>query len=173
MAKAPSSNTPHAETNPDFDPDFDPDLHRLDRLSALLDNKFSVGGIRFGLDPVIGLLPYAGDIAGLSVTAVLLRTVYRKGAGLGILLKMLWNLVIDAAAGIFPLVGDVLDVAHKANRRNVKLLQDYYADPAPKPPAGIAVTVLCFLFLGILTGIVWVSRLCIVWVWHRIFSRGA
>ena len=146
----------------------DPDLLPLEKLSQLLDNRFSVGGVRFGLDAMVGLIPGVGDVAGLGVTALILKTVWKKGAGVGILLQMLGNLVLDAALGVFPVLGDFFDVAHKANRKNVKLLQAYYADGTPKPPAGLAVAVLCVLFLALAVGMLLLSKWVVTLLWHAI-----
>jgi hypothetical protein len=49
---------------------------------------------------------------------------WRLGAGPGTILHMCWNIGVDAFIGLFPLVGDVLDVGWKANSRNVRLLRE-------------------------------------------------
>ena len=83
--------------------------------------------LRFGLDPVIGLVPGAGD----SITAIVgfytLLLAWRAGAPLPLLARMLLNLFIDFAAGSVPVVGDLFDAGFKAHRRNLRLLQDYLA----------------------------------------------
>ncbi|HMX39951.1 MAG TPA: DUF4112 domain-containing protein, partial [Saprospiraceae bacterium] len=63
-------------------PPHDPDLAKLDTLAKLLDNQFRLPGteFRFGLDGLIGLIPYVGDMAGFLVSGVLMRTMWRKGA---------------------------------------------------------------------------------------------
>jgi hypothetical protein len=38
---------------------------------------------------------------------------------------MLGNVALDGFLGAVPLVGDALDVLWRANRRNVRLLQDW------------------------------------------------
>jgi Domain of unknown function (DUF4112) len=45
------------------------------------------------------------------------------------LLQMVGNIVIDAAAGTVPVVGDLFDVVSKANTRNIKLLDIHLAEP--------------------------------------------
>ena len=74
--------------------------------------------------------------------------------------QMAWNLLLDAALGLVPLVGDVADVAHRANVRNYRLLEKAVAaNPDPDPPtagyvlAALALTVLPLLVtvaLGVL-----------------------
>jgi len=83
---------------------------------------------------------------------------------------MAWNLLLDAALGLVPLVGDVVDVAHRANVRNYRLLEKAVAaNPDPGPPtvryvlAALALTVLPLLAtvaLGVLALVLllgWVS----------------
>ncbi len=99
------------------------DLAAADQLSDLLDSKFSIGGFRFGLDALIGLVPGIGDLA----TAMLgLYPVYLAGRhrlGSWTILRMLGNLGLDVLIGLVPLLGDLGDVAFKANRRNFRLLK--------------------------------------------------
>jgi hypothetical protein len=147
------------------EPPVDPDLQKLAKLSEYLDNKFALGGVRFGLDPIIGLIPIAGDVAGLMVNSVMLRTMYRKGASPWIMLKMLGNQLADIAVGLVPFLGDLLDMAHKAHRRNLKLLQAYYADPEPKPSVLWAMILFVVVFLGLLVG----GFLAAKWIWGLIF----
>lgn len=43
-----------------------------------------------------------------------------------IFFRMLLNVVIEGVVGTVPLAGDAFDVAFRANRRNVRLLRDYF-----------------------------------------------
>ena len=89
-----------------------PDIERLSFLADLLDNRFQIPGtsIRFGLDAVIGLIPYAGDLLGLLVSGYLLLLLVRNGAGPLLILKMIGNYLLDAAVGAIPVLGDVFDM---------------------------------------------------------------
>lgn len=56
---------------------------------------------------------------------------------------MAWNVGLDALLGSVPLVGDIFDVAWKANRKNVALLKrhlerDLERSGVAKPPAQTA-----------------------------------
>jgi len=42
-------------------------LARLKRLEQLMDRQFSIAGIRFGLDSVIGLVPVLGDLFDVAI----------------------------------------------------------------------------------------------------------
>ena len=100
------------------------DLKIADSISDLLDSKFSVGGIRFGLDSIIGLVPGVGDVATGLVSLYPVYLAGRHELGAGTIAKMLGNVAVDAVVGSVPLLGDAFDVAFKANRRNFKLLRE-------------------------------------------------
>jgi Domain of unknown function (DUF4112) len=108
----------------------------IDTFSSLLDNKFRVPftEIRFGVDALIGLIPGVGDWLGLGISTVLVMAIMRRGIGLGILFKMMGNILLDGMIGTIPLVGDIFDFRHKANRRNVEMLRRYYTEN-PNPPS--------------------------------------
>lgn len=86
-------------------------------------------GIRFGLDPLVGLVPGVGDAAGALVAAYVVLAAARLDVPPSTLLRMLTNIAIDALLGTVPVLGDVFDVAWKANRRNVTLIERHLADP--------------------------------------------
>ncbi|CAN5672178.1 hypothetical protein BH23GEM10_BH23GEM10_02630 [soil metagenome] len=103
------------------------------RIAWLLDDVFRVPGtrLRFGLDPVLGLLPGAGDLFGGGLSAWIVITAARLGASPAVLLRMGGNIALDVIVGTVPLVGDLFDAGWKANRRNLALLERYAAEPAP------------------------------------------
>lgn len=145
------------------------DLARLDALATLLDNRFRIPGtnIRFGLDALIGLVPYLGDVAGFAVSGVLFSVMLKRGAGPLILLRMMGNFMFDAMVGTIPFLGDLFDFGFKANRRNVEMLKNYYADDLPKPGVRASVFMLMVLFLAFLAGMVWLTGVLLakVWAW--------
>lgn len=111
-------------------------LRRLaELLVTLLDDRFRIPGtdVRFGLDPIIGILfPGAGDAVTGAGSIGLLALALRRGVPASVLRKMVLNILIDAVFGSLPLIGDVFDVAFKANRRNMELLREHEgAEPKP------------------------------------------
>ncbi|MGR3541538.1 MAG: DUF4112 domain-containing protein [Hasllibacter sp.] len=100
------------------------ELDRIDRLADALDSRFSVLGFRFGWDSILGLVPGVGDVAGLLPSAYLVWEGRRMGASRGTLARMAANTGIDFVVGGVPVLGDVFDVAFKANRRNARLLRE-------------------------------------------------
>ncbi len=113
-------------------------FRRLQRLARLLDSEFQLPGTRwrFGLDPLIGLVPGLGDAASAIVSLWLVAEAGRLGAPSESLLKMLLNVLIDSVAGSIPLLGDAFDAGYKANLRNVALLERALFEPGRKGSSG-------------------------------------
>jgi hypothetical protein len=102
-------------------------LNRLRRLAWLIDGVFSLPGtrFRFGLNSVIGLLPVGGDAV---LGAISLYIIY-EAAQLGVprpkLARMLANVGVELLGGSVPLVGDLFDMALKANLRNLAIIEEH------------------------------------------------
>lgn len=99
------------------------ELARLDRLSALLDTRFSVLGLRFGLDSLVGLVPGVGDAIVTLPSVYLIWRAHKLGLPRRALATMALNVAIDSTVGSIPLVGDVFDLFYKANRRNFRVVR--------------------------------------------------
>jgi hypothetical protein len=108
-------------------------LDRLERLAHTLDSRYSVLGIRFGWDSILGLVPGLGDLATLGPAGFILLEAHRMGAPTSLKARMAANSGLDWLVGSVPLLGDALDVWLKANRRNVALLRDHFGIPSPAP----------------------------------------
>jgi len=102
-------------------------LVRLDKYSRMTDSQFSIPftGIRFGVDPILGLLPVIGDFIGLLLALPVLTEAARIGAPAALKRKMIRNIIIDAVIGLVPILGDFFDVYWKANTRNTTLLRNW------------------------------------------------
>lgn len=111
-----------------------PALQRVRRLSYLLDNAIPIPGTRwrFGLDPLLGLLPGGGDMAGAILSAYIVFEAARFGLPRSTLVRMLANLVLDSALGSLPVMGDVFDATWKSNSRNLALLEAHAQSPEPR-----------------------------------------
>lgn len=57
-----------------------------------------------------------------------------SGVGRPILARMLANVVVEAAADLVPVLGDVFDTAFKADLRNVTLLEQHFGLTTPEMP---------------------------------------
>jgi hypothetical protein len=72
-----------------------------------MDDKFRIPGtnFRFGLDPILNLIPFAGDVSGFLVSAALLYVMAKNGVSRKVLILMAINISVDAAIGAIPLIG--------------------------------------------------------------------
>ncbi|SDY35374.1 DUF4112 domain-containing protein [Citreimonas salinaria] len=98
-------------------------MARLAHLANKLDSRFSVLGIRFGYDSILGLIPGIGDVATTVPAAWIVFEGHRMGARPSVVARMAANTGIDFVVGGIPLIGDLFDVGFKANRRNIALLR--------------------------------------------------
>lgn len=106
-------------------------LRRARTIAHVMDDLVPIPGTRWrvGLDPLLGLLPAAGDWATWVIAFYLLVAGAQLGAGAALLSRMLANIVADAVTGVVPLLGDLFDVVWKANDRNLRLLEAHVAHP--------------------------------------------
>jgi Domain of unknown function (DUF4112) len=106
-------------------------LERLRSLSNLWDNALRIPGtkLRVGLESLIGLLPFGGDIIGLLLSCYILFYAIQFKLPKTLLLRMVSNIIIDAVVGVVPFFGDLFDTAWKANSRNVDLLEAHLQKP--------------------------------------------
>lgn len=118
----------------DLPPDRRAAVERLDKLATLLDSQFSVLGIRFGLDPILGLVPVAGDVASGLISAYLILEAARAGARKRDVGHMVVNVALDTAIGSIPILGSIFDVAYKPNNRNVRILRRTLTGGGPAEP---------------------------------------
>ena len=98
-------------------------VERMESVATLLDSgiELPVVRVRVGLDPIIGLVPVAGDLLAALVSLYVIAEAARAGVSTRTLVRMVLNVVVDAAVGTVPLLGDVFDVLWRANDRNVRL----------------------------------------------------
>jgi hypothetical protein len=144
-----------------------PALQRVRTLSRLLDNAIPIPGTRFrlGLDPVLGLLPGAGDFVGAALSVYMVIEAARFGLPRKTLVQMVTNLVLDSVGGSVPILGDVFDATWKANSRNLALLEAHVATPEPTKAADRRFVIFIVLaLLLLLVGIGVVATLLISWV---------
>ncbi|MBV9987474.1 MAG: DUF4112 domain-containing protein [Chitinophagaceae bacterium] len=143
-----------------------PALRSIELLAKLMDNQFRIPGtqIRFGLDPIIGLIPGGGDFAGFLVAAYMLSVLAKNGASGFVLARMVLNIVLDAVLGSIPLVGDVFDFAFKANQRNLQLMREHYQEGRHRGGAWKLLVPLLLVLLIFLVGLVWLSYKFISWI---------
>jgi hypothetical protein len=132
-------------------------IQNLDLLAKLMDSQFRIPGtnIRFGVDAVVGLIPGVGDLSTFAVSGFMLWIMAKNGASGFVMARMVLNVLIDAIFGSIPILGDLFDVAFKANTRNMKLMHEHYTEGRHRGGAWkVAVPVLIVLF-AVVAGIIW------------------
>jgi hypothetical protein len=131
MPSVPSQRAPRDE--------LDARIARLERLADRLDTRFSLFGVRFGWDSILGLIPGVGDAATALPGLYIIAEATRLGARGHVLARMALNTTADVVIGGVPFLGDLFDVGFKANRRNVALLKREMAR-RPRPVARTRIT---------------------------------
>jgi hypothetical protein len=148
-------------------PPADRNLDTLRRWAALFDNAFRVPGtnIRFGLDPIIGLIPGIGDLT----TPVLAVLILVHGARLRVpkivLARMVLNALIDFIVGAVPVLGDLFDFGWKANVWNLALLERH-AHPGVRPTRGDWIFVTACVTVVLLAALV--PFIVLVWLFRHV-----
>jgi hypothetical protein len=94
-------------------------------LSHVLDNHFSLYGLRLGLNSFIDLIPGFGDIVAALLSLYLVWIAVEMELPRLKIAQMLWNIFINFLIGLIPIVGDVVYIFRKANMKNLKILRDY------------------------------------------------
>jgi hypothetical protein len=137
-------------------------------LALLMDNVVRVPGtnLRFGLDPIIGLIPGIGDTASAITSALALIYATRSGLPKMLIARMAGNILINELVGIIPGIGDAFSFWFKSNARNYDLIRGHIAEPRQSRKgdwvflvivligliaivcAGLLVSLLVFLTLG-------------------------
>jgi len=104
---------------------------QLEQLTSLLDDIFHIPGtsIRFGIDPLIGLIPGLGDFITGIMSFLILYGAWQRGLPRVTMARMFANIAIDTVVGMIPVGGDFFDAAWKSNRMNYNLLLRAKAEP--------------------------------------------
>jgi hypothetical protein len=108
--------------------DLEADLQTARFVARLLDAQFSVFGFKFGLDPLVGLIPVVGDTIMLIASLYPIHIAQKHGLGKSVIRRMKLNIAIDYFIGLTPIVGDFFDAMFKANLKNVALLEKAVAE---------------------------------------------
>jgi hypothetical protein len=127
---------------------------RIGRVTHVLDELIEVPGtsIKVGLDPVIGLIPIAGDAVAALAGGWVILEASRFGLPRVVLARMILNLALDLGIGAIPLLGDAYDLFFRSNSRNLDLFRRHALDPTASTRGEQA------LFIGIallVVGVVW------------------
>ena len=136
-------------------------LVALRRFAELLDSAFVVPGTtyRIGLDPIVGLVPWIGDLVSPLFTVVLLWQARDVRVPKVVLGRMMFNAAVDAIVGAVPLVGDLFDFGWKATEWNMTLLERH-AMPGRRPTSGDYLFVILCIAIVVVTAMI---PILVVW----------
>ncbi|MGH7231967.1 MAG: DUF4112 domain-containing protein [Nitrospiraceae bacterium] len=93
-------------------------------IAHWLDDAFLLPGtaIRFGLDPIIGIIPVFGDALATAIGAAILLNARQLGVPVNVLGRMASNLLINGVIGAIPAFGDLFSFWFKSHSKNTALL---------------------------------------------------
>lgn len=99
-------------------------VRRIQVVAELLDESVRIPGAeyRVGIDPLIGVVPVAGDVVSAGISMYIVLESARLGVSYTTLVLMIANVSIDTVGGSIPVVGEVFDAAWKANKWNLTLV---------------------------------------------------
>lgn len=118
-------------------------LQRIRKLAKILDSAIGIPGtkIRFGLDPILGLIPGGGDLIAAMISAYLIYLATSFGLERGEIFKMIKNLALETALGSIPVAGDIFDAYFKANLRNLEILEAHISQTKVEDQSAQLITV--------------------------------
>lgn len=94
-------------------------------LTLWLDNKFSFLGYKFGLDPVVGLIPVFGDFIPDILGVYIIWVGWRMKLPKQKIFVMIRRSVMDFIIGLIPFLGDIWDFYYKANEKNLREIEKH------------------------------------------------
>lgn len=151
-----------------------PSTRGLEQVAWLMDRAFQIPGTRItvGLDSILGLLPIGGDVlTGIVQLGIVMMAMFRYRVPRPVAARMAANVLIDVLVGAVPLLGDLFDVAFKANTRNLQLLKQVVEqEQTSQPPSSrgsvlylaalvaMILVVLGLILVGFVTVVAWLLK---------------
>lgn len=145
-------------------PVADDRLKMVRRVSKLMDEEFTIGGLKFGLDPILNFIPFGGDIGSYLISIVLIITMVKHGASGRVVARMVANASLDALIGAIPVLGWVFDFVYRANTRNVNLLTQHYTEGRHRGSAWPVILTVLLTMLVVLYLMSWLLIYLFRWL---------
>ncbi len=146
-------------------------LAAIENYTKLLDNQFRIPGtdFRFGIDPLLGLIPFAGDLFSLGFQGMLLASMIKFGVSRKVIILMTLNIAVDFILGSIPIIGNIFDFYFKASERNLRLMKRHFHEGRHQGSGtGIIVAVFVIL-LAVMALVGYLVYLLIKYLWNAIF----
>ena len=171
MANIRTTRAPTIVGNPTSSrPSDDARLARARVIARALDSAVGIPGTKYrvGLDPLLGLVPGLGDLAGAALSGYIVLTGIRMGASRIVVARMLGNIALDTLLGSVPVIGDLFDAGWKSNDRNVALIERHLASPgATRTGSGLLIGVVALLLLLLAVGGIAITVGAVRWLLSR------
>ncbi len=150
-----------------------PQLERIKKISTILDSQFEGPfGFRFGLDPIVGLIPVVGDGVTTLISFYLVIEAYYLGCSPAILMRMIFNIFLEDAIKVFPFVGQVFDFYWKSNQKNLKLIESYFDQPHETiQRSKVFLIVLITSFIIVFISLAAASVAFLIWLMSQLGSK--
>lgn len=147
-------------------------LRWVEHVARLMDSQFQVPGtnFKFGLDPLLSLIPVVGGFPSAAVSAMLIAVMMKHGASGELAAKMVANVAIDTIFGAVPILGNIFDFTFRANDRNVRLLREHYNEGKHQGTGKWFVAALLLGLVAICGVIAWGAWTLIAGAWHLMFG---
>jgi hypothetical protein len=110
-------------------------LGRLRRIARVMDARWGIGPVGIGLDSILGLVPFAGDISTAATGLYVLWVAQELKVPARTQIRMALTTGLDLLVGLVPIAGDVADAILKANMRNVRLIEKHLERPHKPAPS--------------------------------------
>jgi hypothetical protein len=125
-------------------------LELLRRWARIFDSQFRIPGtgIRFGIDPLLGLVPGVGDLASPILSMFMVWHAMRLRVPKVVVARMVINALIDAVAGAVPVAGDLFDFGWKATAWNLALLERHAMPGRRATSFDYVFVILCLVLLA-------------------------
>lgn len=98
-------------------------LTAVRKITKLLETKFSIWKFKFGIDPLLGLIPGIGDVISAMLSFYIVFVVILHKISPLKIIRMVFNIGFDLVIGSIPLIGDALDFVIKPNIKNLAILE--------------------------------------------------
>jgi len=148
-------------------------IELLRRWARLLDSAFRMPGtnFRFGLDPLIGLIPGIGDLVSPIFGVLIIWHAASLRVPKVIIARMAINAVVDGVVGAVPVFGDAMDFAWRANEWNMALLERHAVPGRPPSSSDYLFVILCVAVVAVAALIPLLVTFAVFYWLGRLFAK--
>lgn len=141
-------------------------------LAQLLDSKFNGPfGFRFGLDAIIGLIPFYGDLFTSLFSYYIVFVAAQAGCSPAVIIRMALNVLFEDVIGLIPIVGNIFDFVWKANDKNIALFERYQQTPkATSRSSALIVGLVLAIVVAVQIAFFVVAYKVTVWIIQQIIA---